>query len=329
MDRVIAIEATMDEMKSQHEATHQMLQDVLTRLGPVPTRNVQDPPPTHSARQSPAPSIPASSAGRKKVSLKPSFPPKFSGDRASGKAFLMSCRTYIRLCPEAFEDDSTKNVWAMSYMKSRRANRWATREFEQEAKAGRLRFLDWDNFEDEFRKDFMLLDAEAAAINVLETTTYFQGKRSVDNYLDQFRDLIYDSGYTDPKTVVVKFCRGLDRRISMALAGMAFGRPSDTDPEAWFRLAVRIDQNRAADEAFHISHRQPYPPTPSMNCPLAISRPVLAAPPPRFAHSNPSPGNPVPMDIDAARKAKTTPDTCRHCGKTGHWAKECDLRFNV
>ena len=35
------------------------------------------------------------------------------------------------------------------------------------------------------------------------------------------------------------------------------------------------------------------------------------------------------MDIDAARKAKATPDTCRRCGKTGHWAKECDLRFDV
>ena len=35
MDRVCAIEATMDEMKSQHEATHQLLQDVLARLGPV------------------------------------------------------------------------------------------------------------------------------------------------------------------------------------------------------------------------------------------------------------------------------------------------------
>jgi len=37
----------------------------------------------------------------------------------------------------------------MSYMKSRRANRWATREFEQEAKTGRLCFLDWLDFEDE------------------------------------------------------------------------------------------------------------------------------------------------------------------------------------
>jgi len=98
----------------------------------------------------------------------------------------------------------------MSYMKSGRANRWATCEFEQEAKTGRLRFLHWLDFEDELRKDFMLLDAEAAAINVLETTAYFQGKRSVDDYLDQFHDLIYDSGYTNPKTVVVKFCQGLD-----------------------------------------------------------------------------------------------------------------------
>ena len=40
--------------------------------------------------------------------------------------------------------------------------------------------------------------------------SYFQGKRTVDHYLDQFRDLIYDSGYTDPKTIVVKFRRGLD-----------------------------------------------------------------------------------------------------------------------
>ena len=60
-----------------------------------------------------------------------------------------------------------------------------------------------------------------------------------------------------------------------------------------------------------------------------MSRPVLTAPAARFAHSNPSPGNPVPMDIDVARKTKATPDTCRCCGKTGHWAKECDLRFDV
>jgi len=150
MDCVCAIEATMDEMKSQHEATHQLLQDVLARLGPTQAQNMQDPLPTCSAHGSPTPSIPASSASQKKLTLKPSFPPDFSGDRAAGKAFLTSCRTYIHLCPEAFEDDLTKIIWAMSYMKTGRANRWATCEFEQEAKTGHLRFIDWLDFEGEF-----------------------------------------------------------------------------------------------------------------------------------------------------------------------------------
>jgi len=125
-------------------------------------------------------------------------------------------------------------------MKSGRAGRWAAREFEYEAKSESktLRFLDWVDFEQEFQKDFTPLDEEATAINALETTGYYQGRRSVDDYLDQFRDLIDDSGYTDPKTIVVKFCQGLDRWIANTLAGMAARRPSDMDPKSWFRLAV-------------------------------------------------------------------------------------------
>jgi hypothetical protein len=236
------------------------------------------------------------------------------------------------LCPEAFDEETTKVVWAMSYMKSGRAGRWASREFELEASSedGSLRFFDWSHFEEEFRKDFTPLDAEATAVNTLETSSYFQGKRTVDDYLDQFRDLIYDSGYTDPKTVVVKFRRGLDRRISAALAGMAVGRPSDTNPEAWYNLAVRMDQNRAADEAFQASHRTPVVAAQALRTPTSVfPRLPPVAPPVRFAHSRPSPGNPVPMDIDAARKARAILDNCRRCGATGHWAKDCDLRFDV
>jgi hypothetical protein len=83
-----------------------------------------------------------------------------------------------------------------------------------------LHFLDWLNFEDKFYKDFLPLNSKATAINTLETTSYFQGKRMVDNYLDQFRDPIYDSGYTDPKTIVVKFHRGLDQWISTAFTSI-------------------------------------------------------------------------------------------------------------
>src|SRR6266545_761910 len=143
-------------------------------------------------------------------------------------------------------------------MKTGHANCWATHEFEHETKTGHLHFIDWLNFDKEFQKDFLLLDTEATAVNTLETSIYFQGKHSVDDYLYMFKDLIEDSGYTNPKTIVIKFCRGLDCRISVTLAGMAMGRPSDTDPNVWYCLTVQMDQNCAVDEAFQASHKPAY-----------------------------------------------------------------------
>jgi len=110
--------------------------------------------------------------------------------------------------------------------------------------------------------EFYPLHSEAAATNRLEGTAYFQGRRTVDDYLDDFRDLISDSGYADPKTVVVKFRRGLNPTIADAVATMAAGRLDDLDPEAWYEAAIRIDQNQAANAAFRSAHNpvpQPKP----------------------------------------------------------------------
>ena len=70
---------------------------------------------------------------------------------------------------------------------------------------GYPKFLDWDEFWTEFWKDFCLAHADVAAINKLESTTYYQKTRSVDDYLDKFLDLIMEAGYMDPKISVVKF----------------------------------------------------------------------------------------------------------------------------
>jgi len=72
----------------------------------------------------------------------------------------------------------------------------------------------------------------------------------VDDYLDSFRILASDARYTDPRTLVVKFRRGLKLNVQSQIATMPFGRPADTDPEAWYAAAWRIDQVRLANEAF-------------------------------------------------------------------------------
>jgi hypothetical protein len=40
----------------------------------------------------------------------------------------------------------------------------------------------------------------------LESDWYFQGKWNVEAYIDKFKDLVDLSGYTDPITIVLKFC---------------------------------------------------------------------------------------------------------------------------
>jgi len=63
----------------------------------------------------------------------------------------------------------------------------------------------------------------------------------VDDYLDSFLTLVLDARYTDPWTLVVKFHRGLRLKIQSQIATMSFGRPTDTDLEAWYAAAQRID----------------------------------------------------------------------------------------
>ena len=79
------------------------------------------------------------------------LPSEFDGDRSRGQAFLNSCQTYIHLSPDSFFSDQTKITWVLSYMKSGRAEKWAARVFQWEEKhMGYTKFLDWDEFRNEF-----------------------------------------------------------------------------------------------------------------------------------------------------------------------------------
>jgi len=72
----------------------------------------------------------------------------------------------------------------------------------------------------------------------------------VDDYLDSFLTLVSNTGYTDPRTLVVKFCRGLKSNIQSQIATIPFGQPTDTDLKAWYAATQRINQARLTNEAF-------------------------------------------------------------------------------
>jgi hypothetical protein len=58
---------------------------------------------------------------------------------------------------------------------------------------------------------------------------YYQGKCSVDEYVDEFRELVKQAGYTQGLAIVVKFRRGLDKEIQDIIANIPIGRPADNN----------------------------------------------------------------------------------------------------
>jgi len=149
---------------------------------------------------------------------------------------------YLYLAPERFSCDEKKIFWTLAFFKDGQATKWSENLFCQEVDTGIFSIQSWTDFEQQFRSQFFLVNVEADAVNTLEGSLYYQGNRTVDKYLDGFLTLVSDAGYIDPQTLVVKFHQGLKLNIQSQITTMSFGRPTDTNLEAWYAAAWRINQ---------------------------------------------------------------------------------------
>jgi hypothetical protein len=152
----------------------------------------------------------------------PGAPSNFDGDRAQGCAFLTSCELYISLSQADFVEDQVQIHWALSYFKGRHTATFAEHVISWEMRSGKMCFASCDKFREEFTVAFCPENEATTALMRLESDRYFQGKHNVEVYIDEFKDLVDLSGYTDPITIVLKFRRGLNTMTPSALPRTPF-----------------------------------------------------------------------------------------------------------
>jgi hypothetical protein len=131
--------------------------------------------------------------------VKPGIPSNFDGDRAQGRAFLTSCELYISLTQSDFVDEQVRIHWALSYFKGGCAVSFTEHILGQELESGKMCSASWSDFTEEFVSTFCPENEATTALMRLKSDRYFQAKQNVEVYIDEFKDLINLSGYTDCK----------------------------------------------------------------------------------------------------------------------------------
>ena len=126
----------------------------------------------------------------------------------------------------------------------------------------------------------------------------------------------------------MKFRKGLRRDLQDQIAQLAYGRPDDADPQAWYTAALVCAENVESNALFHGSARNSNSFASFRNM---VPTPIASHQPPHATVPTPSRPHPqyAPMDIDATKRKAPTPDVCYRCGQPGHRKPQCPQRFDV
>jgi hypothetical protein len=220
--RFEALELGQRQLTEVSNKLEQALAAFISQLPPIKQE------PANGAVENPHMPTPASaSVADKPQKMKPSLPTKFDRDHAKGCTFMNPCHLYIGLCPGKFPDDEKKIFWVLSFFKKDHAATWADHMLRWAERHGCPHHATWDAFIKDYISHFCPLNERTTALMKLETKQYYQNKCDVEEYIDEFEELIDMSQYKDGLAIVLKFRHGLNATIQDKIAELGTNRPSD------------------------------------------------------------------------------------------------------
>src|SRR6202795_4240006 len=274
----------------------------------------------------PPPPPPVPQRSRPKVAT----PETFDGDRLKGRAFLTSCQLYFTLRRSEFRDNEEKIRWILSYMKSGCAAVFAQRLLRTKTELGTFPFPSLRAFLKHFDEEFCPENERAVALTTLVSGGYYQGRKSVNEYIDNFKELINLARASDAAVNVMTFRKGLDPTIEKDIAVSQYPIPLAA-LQAWYERSRRYDMSRRTHDAFVGGHTRPVGPsmpTRSFFNKLPVPSHGASGPPPppqRFDATRPRPATNIP---DGRHQHKSD-DNCELCGLPGHKGRNCFVHRRV
>lgn len=298
--RLVTLEEDLERYREDYarlERSLEMLQTITTSLLALVQ---QTPPPPDSASPPLSPYPPSSqctTTSHLSSSIVPptprvALPENFDGNREKGWSFLTSVAIYTGVVP--FSSESAQIYWTLSFFKSGRAATFA-REVVQRTMGQAEPFPSWAEFVKVFKMEFCVEDEKEKAALELEGRSYHQGERSVDDYVDHFRELVRLAGHSVilqeldiplsdtsknlATLLVYKFRAGLNPELEQMVAESE-GCPRPWNLVRWFQMAKLFDKHVREDTLFQsLRHPVPHSPVPELARLVSLNAPLLPSTP--------------------------------------------------
>ena len=103
---------------------------------------------------------------------------------------------------------------------------------------GTLPYKSWKEFSTIFVTEFCPKNEVQVAWTILESLDYFQEFQNVEEYIDDFRNLVQCMNYVKGMHIVLKFWHGLNPQIQDDIACLIVAHPSDESPKVWYDAAI-------------------------------------------------------------------------------------------